>query len=125
MKKHESRKVEPGEKIFYYDNNNILESRVDFYSDYWVDEDNFLHNESGVPCWIHYYDHERKYKEYIEYRCHGILHNLFGPADVYFETNDNVVTKELYFIEGKELTKKQWKEKTYIERNRLEILNEI
>ena len=63
------RKVEPGEKIFYYDNNNILGTKADFYSDYWVDENNFLHNESRVPSWIHYYDHERKYKEYVEYRC--------------------------------------------------------
>ena len=120
------RKLKKGEYYYYYYENGVPDyDVVDEFTSVWVDEHFLLHNESNKPAYIRYYNSTRRKKKVqnIQYRNHGLRDNIFGPADIFH--NNSCLSPERYFINGKELTKKEWEEIAHIERNRLEILNQI
>ena len=60
--------------------------------------------------------------ETVYINSNGYLHNLFGPCII--RTLETYI-HEFYAIDGEIMGFREWEEKTHIDRNRLEILNEI
>ena len=118
------RKLKPGEWYYSYENENDDELNKNPYeeSDIWVDENNFQHNEPGVPSFFKFFK-VSKYSRKV-YRVHGRRHNLFGPAFIDYNEKGEIVNEE-YYINSVFFYKSQWEEKAYIERNRILMLNEI
>ena len=109
--------------VFFRDESKCPHIASDLF-ELWVDENNFLHNEPGLPSYIEYYDKENRNIKIKRCYIHGIKHNLFGPNDVYYYENGDVfdVTYVLY---RKTRTKKEWLELRDIVLNRLKILEEL
>ena len=88
------------------------------YSEVYVDNNNFLHNEDGKASLIWNNDNGTIYK--IQYNFHSLIHNLFGSAIIYYN-EDGTIDEERYGIFGKRLTKQEWE----LEVNRIKMLEEI
>ena len=113
------RKLKTGEIYYWYTENSFKEkSECHKLNDVWVDENNFEHNENGLPSTIRYKNQEKFTKESADYRIHGKVHNLFGPAIIWYLYNTKI--DEFYFLYGKELNKREWE----IEKNRIKMLEE-
>ena len=91
----------------------------------WVDENGYLHNEDKKPSLIQYYDREKRIIQAIHHYKNGKDHNIFGPAYIFFNEVNKSIINQRYFIDGIEYNKETWEEKVYIERNRIEMLEEI
>ena len=122
------RKLEKGGE-YYFNRNNFTDTSYGVAvlgpnADVWIDENNFLHNEPNIPTCISYAFGNRKDVTYKTYQKHGVLHNLFGSAYISYYI-DGLVECENYYINGEELSKEEWGEKVYIERNRILMLSEI
>ena len=89
-------------------------------TDVWVDENNYQHNEPGLPSYLWYRDEEKKELIFEEYRKHGKLHNLNGYATLQY-TNKGQIMVSSYWIDGKCYEKDEFD----IEVNRIKILDEI
>ena len=94
------------------------------YEDVWVDENDIVHNETNIPAWITYYDKENNFIVKKEFRKHGKKHNIYDGASIWYDKYSNI-TNRFYYLEGKELRKKEWEERTYIERNRVKMMEVI
>lgn len=58
---------------------------------------------------IHKLRQKVRFRDRIEYRISGLLHNLVGPAIIYFDDIDNNENgKEIYYIKGKIISPKDW-----------------
>ena len=111
------RKIEENCFISYILDDQIEEYKVDIQMvDCYVDEDNFQHNEPGLPSLIIYDTKLKDKKSIIEFTVHGKYHNLTGPASINY--NNGFI---YYFIDGKKLTKEVFD----VERNRLLMLEEL
>lgn len=50
-----------------------------------------------------------RFKDRIEYRVSGQLHNTTGPAIIYFDEPEKKASdKELFYIKGVKYTKREW-----------------
>ena len=119
------RKLKEGD-VFYWVNKikEIIIDKVGIKEDIWVDEDGFLHNENNKPAWIGYSSALKLEEEILVkgFSSHGYRGNIFGPAIIRYK---NRVEDVDYFIDGLEYNKQDWEEKTYVERNRILMLEEI
>ena len=73
---------------------------------------------------FNYYEDEKQNIRYEAFRKHGALHNIFGPAWLEYDLDGTVLQSE-YWLENEILCEEDWEEKTYIERNRILMLEEI
>lgn len=48
-----------------------------------------------------------RFKDRIEYRVSGLIHNSVGPAVIYLDENGNK-TSSLYYIKGNQYTEDDW-----------------
>ena len=50
-----------------------------------------------------------RFKDRIEYRVSGELHNSLGPAVIYFDIPEtNEIGKKLYYLKGLQYTEEDW-----------------
>jgi antitoxin component YwqK of YwqJK toxin-antitoxin module len=85
----------------YYDNGQI-------YSEgYYLD--GILHNTNG-PALKYWYDHGQIGSE--KYYINGKYHNPNGPALKYWNEEDGKIRSECYFLNGIELTKEEFDNRT-------------
>ena len=113
------RKLNTGEVYKYYIGgfDNIIHSKCGKGCDIWVDENNFEHNENVLPSYIEYHNKKKNFPYRGMFRKNGKLHNLFGPAIIFYD-GDN----KSYWIDGKRYdNKKDWE----IEVNRIKMIEEI
>ena len=91
------RKLEIGDEYFNYSDEKINLIRQ-YNEDVWVDENNFEHNENGLPSCIDF-EEDGKTIYFKSYCVHGKQHNLFGSALIWYDEN-GVIYNEQFYING-------------------------
>ena len=115
------RKLDVGDRYYYIDSDRLCSSICERLTTIWVDENDFIHNEPNTVAWLRYYERNDGDSECVEYRVHGKLHNLFGPAYINYYKNRKIQVED-YFIHGKRYyNKRDWE----IEVNRIKTLEEL
>ena len=107
-----------GEEGKYYENGNlIIYKKYNDLDEVYVDEDGYLHREHNKPALMQYL---RDDEIFIVYLVHGEYHRIDGPALKYYESDGSLNCYD-YFINGVMIDKDDF----YIERNRIEMLEEL
>ena len=117
----EVRKLDRYEYGKFYDvTGNIVDIKADIEGEYYVDEDDFIHNTNDEAAWIFYYPDYRT-KQCEKYYTHGRKHRLNNkPANINYSYDGKIIYVE-YWINGKQVTL----EESIIYNNRLEMLKEL